>query len=150
MFFALFYVLCKRMLRSLHSFMFLRKECIVLLGLISSQKLEKERKGTLRSLKERKRMMRSERKGTRCPTLSKSLNSFCSNNKLSHLSSLLQYNCLTKIYLLFLFAKIFFHRNSSTPYPIHYPSYAHAQCRKIGKSTPQAKTIFLCWSISTY
>ena len=73
---------------------------------------------------------------------SKSVNSFCSNNKLSHLSSLLQYNYLTKINHLFLFAKIFFHRNSTTPSPIHFPSYAHAQCRNIGKSTPQAKTIF--------
>ena len=84
------------------------------------------------------------------PVYSKSVNSFCSNNKLSHLSSLLQYNYLTKINHLFLFAKIFFHRNSTTPSPIHYPSYAHAQCCNIGKSTPQAKTIFLCWSISTY
>ena len=36
-FFAFFYVLCKIML---HSFTFLRKECIVLLGFISCQKLE--------------------------------------------------------------------------------------------------------------
>ena len=41
-FFAFFYVLCKRTLHSLRSFTFLRKECIVLLGLISRQKLEKE------------------------------------------------------------------------------------------------------------
>ena len=74
----------------------------------------------------------------------------CNCSMLSHLSSLLQYNYLTKINHLFLFAKIFFHRNSTTPSPIHYPSYAqsHAQCRNIGKSTPQAKTIFLCYSIS--
>ena len=38
---AFFYVLCNRKLRSLHSFMFLRKERIILLGLISCQKLEK-------------------------------------------------------------------------------------------------------------
>ena len=43
-FFAFFYVLCKRILRSLHSFTFLRKE--------------------------RKRTMRSEWKRLRCPTLS--------------------------------------------------------------------------------
>ena len=79
------------------------------------------------------------------PVYSKSVNSFCSNNKLSHLSSLLQYNYLTKINHLFLFAKIFFHRNSTTPSPIHYPSYAHAQCRNIEKSTPQARTTCLCW-----
>ena len=85
-FFLFFYILCKRPLRSLRSFMFLAKEhcvlcvllhtkeknakeLIVLLGLISRQKLEKERKRTLRSLKERKRTMRSERKRMWCPTL---------------------------------------------------------------------------------
>ena len=57
------YILCV-LLRSLQ-----RKERIFLLGLISRQKLEKKRKRTLRALKERKRMMRSERKRTRCPTL---------------------------------------------------------------------------------
>ena len=38
---AFFYILCKRMLCSLCSFTLLRKESIVLLGLISGQKLEK-------------------------------------------------------------------------------------------------------------
>ena len=38
---AFFYILCKRRLRSLRSFTFLRKESIILLGLISHQKLEK-------------------------------------------------------------------------------------------------------------
>ena len=42
------------------------KELIILLGLISCQKLEKR---MLRSLKERKRTMCLERKITRCPTL---------------------------------------------------------------------------------
>ena len=47
----------------LRSFPFLRKERkerIVLLGFISRQKLKKERKRMLRSLKERKRTERSE------------------------------------------------------------------------------------------
>ena len=46
-FFALFYVLCKRMLRALHSFMFFRKnakERIVLLGLISRQNAKTRKK----------------------------------------------------------------------------------------------------------
>ena len=63
---AFFYVLCKRTLHSLRSFTFLRKERIVLLGLISRQKLEKR---MLPSLKERNRTMRSECKRTWCPTL---------------------------------------------------------------------------------
>ena len=49
----------------------------------------------LRSLKKRKRTMRSERKRTLCPTLQ-------------------------KINPLFSFAKIFFYRNSTTPSPIWY------------------------------
>ena len=84
------------------------------------------------------------------PVYSKSVNSVCTNKKLSHLSSLLQYNYLPNNNYLFFFAKIFFYRNSTTPSPIHYPSYAHAQCRNIEKSTPQARTTCLCWSISTY
>ena len=75
-FFAQIYILCKRTLRSLRSFTFLRKERIILLGLISRQKLEKERKRMLRALKERKRTMRSERKRTKCPTLE-----FCFESK---------------------------------------------------------------------
>ena len=64
---VLFVLLC-----SLQKYVGLKnaKECIVLLGLISRQKLEKEHKRTLPSLNERKRMMRSERKRTWCPTLS--------------------------------------------------------------------------------
>ena len=64
-FFAFFYILCV-LLRSYEKN---AKEHIVLLGLISRQKLEKERKRTLRSLKECQRMMRSVRKRTWCPTL---------------------------------------------------------------------------------
>ena len=45
------------------------KEHSVLLGLISRQKLKKERERTERSLKERERPERSERERTRCPTL---------------------------------------------------------------------------------
>ena len=48
-FFALFYVLCKRPLRALHSFMFFRKnakERIVLLGLISRQKAKTRKKNS--------------------------------------------------------------------------------------------------------
>ena len=41
------------------------------MGLISRQKLKKERKIMERSLKERERMERSERKRKRCPTLVK-------------------------------------------------------------------------------
>ena len=63
-----FYILCKRTLRSLRSFTFSRKGRIILLGLISRQKLEKI---MLRSLKERKRKMCSEMKRTLCPTLYK-------------------------------------------------------------------------------
>ena len=68
------YILKKEwnVLRSLRSFTFFAKEfCIlcVLLGLISRQKLKKERKRSERSLKERKRMECSERKRIRCPTL---------------------------------------------------------------------------------
>ena len=85
-FFAFFYILCKRMLRSLHSFTFIAKEsCILCILLHSYEKnakerivfwvsqvaknLKKECKRTLRSLKERKRTMRSERKRLRCPTM---------------------------------------------------------------------------------
>ena len=53
----------------LHSLEKNPKECIFLLGLISCQKLKKKRKIMLRFLKERKRMMCSERKRTQCPTL---------------------------------------------------------------------------------
>ena len=83
---AFFYILYKRMLRSLRSFTFFGKDCCVLcilcilfcslekngkersvlLDLISHQKLEKR---MLRSLKERKRMERLEWKRRRCPTL---------------------------------------------------------------------------------
>ena len=86
---AFFCVLCKwtlrslRSLHSLHSYAFFANErCILCVlkkrmqknalffwGLISCQKLEKERKITLCSLKERKRTMRSECKRTRCLTL---------------------------------------------------------------------------------
>ena len=83
---AFFSVLYKRTLRSLLSFTFFSKErCIlcalfrplekngkeqnVLLGSISRQKLKKEWKRRLLSLKERKRTEHSERKRTRCPTL---------------------------------------------------------------------------------
>ena len=81
-----------------------------------------------------------------------SVNSVCTIKKLSHLSSLLQY-CTLNYYLtkkttFFFFAKIFSHRNSTTPSPIHYPSYAHAQCRNIEKSTPAPKLSCLCRSIS--
>ena len=55
-FFAFFYVLCKRMLRSLRSFPFFRKERNVLLGPISRQKLKKITEKMERS--ERKRMQR--------------------------------------------------------------------------------------------
>ena len=40
---AFFYVLCKRMLNSLHSFTFFAKERIVLLGFISRKKLKKRK-----------------------------------------------------------------------------------------------------------
>ena len=63
---AFFYVLCKRILRSLCSFTFFSKERNVLLGLLSHQKLEKR---TERSLKEQKRMEHSEGKRMQCPTL---------------------------------------------------------------------------------
>ena len=69
-----FHVLCKRMLRSLRSFMFLRKERKRTHRSFGSHKVpktQKECKRTLRSLKERKRTMCSERKRMRCPTLSK-------------------------------------------------------------------------------
>ena len=72
-FFAFFYVLCKRLLHSLHSSPFLRKErkrTHRSFGFYKSPKTQKkEWKRMLRSLKERKRMGRSERKRTRCPTL---------------------------------------------------------------------------------
>ena len=73
-FFAFFYVLCKRMLHSLRSFPFFRKEWErtewnVVLGLISRQNSKKERKRTECSLKERERTERSERKRMWCPTL---------------------------------------------------------------------------------
>ena len=83
---AFFSIFCKRTKCSLRSFTFFAKEqnvlCvlfhskekngkerIVLLGFISHQKLKKERKRTLRSLKERKRTECSEQKRMRCPTL---------------------------------------------------------------------------------
>ena len=85
-FFAFFYVLCKRTLRSLRSFTFFAKErCVlctlfrflekngkeqnVLLGPISHQNSKKERKRTERSLKEQERTERSEQKRTGCSTL---------------------------------------------------------------------------------
>ena len=46
-----------------------RKECSVLLGLISRQNSKKERERTKHSLQERERTECSERKRTRCPTL---------------------------------------------------------------------------------
>ena len=81
-----FYVLCKRRLCSLCSFMFFAKECcilcillrseektakerIVLLGFISRQNLKKRTQKNVACFKERKITMRSERKSTRCPTL---------------------------------------------------------------------------------
>ena len=80
-----------------------------------------------------------------------SVNSVCTIKKLSHLSSLL-YSTVQlsqkKIKKNIFFAKIFSHRNSTTPSPIHYPSYAHAQCRNIEKSTPAPKLSCLCRSIS--
>ena len=73
MFPAFFYVLCKRTLRSLRSFTFLRKECKRThrsFGSHKSQKTcKKEHKRMLRSLKECIRTMRSEQERTRCPTL---------------------------------------------------------------------------------
>ena len=55
----------------------MQKNATFFWGLISGQKLKKERKRTMRS--ERKRTMRSERKRTRCPTLIKSECSFRKN-----------------------------------------------------------------------
>ena len=63
-FFAFFYVLSKRMLRSLHSFTFLRKERIVLLGLISRQKLVKRTQKNIAYFKRMQITMRSKRKRT--------------------------------------------------------------------------------------
>ena len=67
------------------------------------------------------------------PVNSKSVNSVCTNKKISHLSSLLQYNYLTKNQSFIFFSKIFFYRNSTTLSPIHYPSYAHTDRKKSGK-----------------
>ena len=80
------------------------------------------------------------------PVYSKSVNSVCTNKKLSHLSSLLQYNYLTKNQSFIFLCKMFSYRKSTNPSPIHYPSYAHAQCHNIEKSTPQARITCLCWS----
>ena len=57
-----FYVLSKRMLRSLRSFTFFWVSLV-------AKNSKKEHKRTLRALKECKRMMRSERKRTQYPTL---------------------------------------------------------------------------------
>ena len=85
------------------------------------------------------------------PVNSKSVNSFYRNKKISHLSSLLQYNYLhTKNKSFIFFFKIFFYVNNTTPSPNHYPSYANPQCRNIEKRSTQAKTTHLCWSISNY
>ena len=70
---AFFYVLSKRMMRSLHSFIFLRKECKRTHCSFGSHKLPKTRKKNakkrLGALKECKRTMHSERKRMQCPTL---------------------------------------------------------------------------------
>ena len=86
------------------------------------------------------------------PGNSKSVNSVCTNKKIANLSSLLQYNYLTKNHLVY-FRKCLlqkYNSMSTTPSPIHYPSYAHTQCCNIEKRHTQAKTTCLCWSISTY
>ena len=67
---AFFNVLCKRTLRSLHSFTFLRKERKRMHPSFGSHKSPKCKR-TLHALKERKRTMHSERKKMRCPTLLK-------------------------------------------------------------------------------
>ena len=78
---------CSRfLLRSLQKnvaffvFTIFAKERNMLLGFISRQKLEKERKRMLRSLKERKKTERSEWKRTLCPTLSKSIHPIVQSN----------------------------------------------------------------------
>ena len=63
---SFFYVLCKRTLRSLRSFMFFAKECIGLLDFICRQKLKKR---TEKNVAFFKRTECTERKRTRCPTL---------------------------------------------------------------------------------
>ena len=72
-FFAFFSILCKRMLRFLHSFLFFRKERKKTERSFVFHKSPKTRKknGKERNVpfKERKRTERTERKRTRCPTL---------------------------------------------------------------------------------
>ena len=81
-FFAFFYVLCKRTLRSLRSFAFFSvlfcslekngKECSILLGLISRQKLEKRTKKNVAFFKrtEKKETFRTEKNMVPNPALS--------------------------------------------------------------------------------
>ena len=70
-----FYVLCKRMLRSLRSFTFLRKERIVLLGLISRQKLEKRMQKNVAFFKRTQKndAFRREKNTVPNPAISKTL-----------------------------------------------------------------------------